>query len=93
MPQSPTDIPSVITVENTDRMILSVLFSREIFFLPCFAICKTVGVPSVVGFFISNRISNGMGNYQRSVFRLTDSVGEAVGKNVNDGFCALHGRN
>ena len=90
MPQSQTDILSVITVENTNGMILSVQFSREIIFLPRFAVCKTVGVPSVVGFFISDRISDGMRNYRRSVFRRTDSVGEAVGKNVNDGFRALH---
>jgi hypothetical protein len=32
MPPSPTDIPSVITVENTDRIISSVMFSVEIFF-------------------------------------------------------------
>jgi hypothetical protein len=32
MPQPPKDIPSVITVENTDEMILSVMFSREIIF-------------------------------------------------------------
>jgi hypothetical protein len=32
MPPSPTDIPSVITVENTDKIILSVMFSVENFF-------------------------------------------------------------
>jgi hypothetical protein len=32
MPQLPTDIPSVITVENTDEMIPLVKFSREFFF-------------------------------------------------------------
>jgi hypothetical protein len=32
MPQSQTDILSVITVENTNGMILSVQFSREIIF-------------------------------------------------------------
>jgi hypothetical protein len=48
MPPSPTDRPSVITVENANGWILSVMFWQEFFFV---AVCKTVGVPSVVGFF------------------------------------------
>jgi hypothetical protein len=32
MPQSPTDIPSVITVENTNGIIPSIKFLREFFF-------------------------------------------------------------
>jgi hypothetical protein len=32
MPQSSTDIPSVITIENIDEMIPLVKFSREFFF-------------------------------------------------------------
>ena len=44
MPQSPTVIPSMITVENTDGIISSVKFSRELFFLACLAVCKTIGV-------------------------------------------------
>jgi hypothetical protein len=43
MPQSPTDIPSVITVENIDEMIPLVKFLRE-FFLAHFAVCNTIGV-------------------------------------------------
>jgi hypothetical protein len=43
MPQSPTDILSVITVDNIDGMILSILFSREKKFWPRFVVCKTVG--------------------------------------------------
>jgi hypothetical protein len=93
MPPSPTDIQSVITVENTDGIISLVMFSRE-FFLSRFAVCKTIGVLSVVGFFyISDRISDGMKNYRRSVFRRKDSVDEAVGKKVTDGLHALHRRN
>jgi hypothetical protein len=38
MPQSPTAIPSVITMENTDGIISSVKFSRELFFLACLAV-------------------------------------------------------
>ena len=33
MPQSPMDILLVITIENTNRMISLVMFSREIFFV------------------------------------------------------------
>jgi hypothetical protein len=43
MPSSSTDSPSVITVENADGLIPSVMFSREYFFLPRVAVCKTVG--------------------------------------------------
>jgi hypothetical protein len=32
MPPSPTDIPSVIIVENTDGIISLVMFSRKFFF-------------------------------------------------------------
>jgi hypothetical protein len=52
MPQLPTGIPSVITVENTNGIILSVKFSREKKKLARFAICKTVGGSSVFGFFL-----------------------------------------
>ena len=77
----PTDISLVSSVENADERIPSVMFSQEIFF------CRTSPSvrPSVVGFFISDRISNRMGNYRRSVFGRTDSIGEVVGKNVTDG--------
>jgi hypothetical protein len=45
MPQSPTAIPSVISVENTNKIIPLVKFSREIFFFFArFAVCKTVSV-------------------------------------------------
>jgi len=89
MPPLPTDISSVSIVENADERIPSVMFSQEK------KICRTSPSvrPSVVGFFISDRISNGMGNYRRSVFGRMDSIGEAVGKNVTDGFRALHRRN
>jgi hypothetical protein len=90
MPQSPTAIPSVITMENTDGIISSVKFSRELFFLACLAVCKTVGAWF---FFISNKISDGMGNYRQSIFRRTYSVGEAIGKTFTDDLHALHRRN
>jgi len=61
------------------------MFSHEIFF--CHASPSVR--PSVVGFFIFDRISDGMGNYRQSVFGRTDSIG----KNVTDGFRALHQRN
>jgi hypothetical protein len=82
-------IPSVITIENTDGIILSVKFSREIFFLARFIVYKTVGV----WFFFSDRISDGTGNYQRLIFRRIDSAGEAIGKNFTDNLCALYRRN
>jgi hypothetical protein len=44
MPQSPMTIPSVITVENTDRIISSVKFSREFFVFAHLAVGKTIGV-------------------------------------------------
>jgi hypothetical protein len=90
MPQSPTGIPSVITVENTDGMILSVKFSWKIFFLARLAVCNTVGVWF---FLIPDRISNEMKNYRRSIFQRTNFVGEAVGKNVTNFLCASHRRN
>jgi hypothetical protein len=43
MPSSSTDSPSVITVENADGLIPSVMFSRKYIFLPRVAVCKTVG--------------------------------------------------
>jgi hypothetical protein len=60
MPPSLTEYPSVITVENTDGFISSVIFSRE-FFLSRVAVCNSVGVPSVVGFFYfrQNKRQNG----------------------------------
>jgi hypothetical protein len=64
MPPSPTDYPSMITVENTNNFIPSVIFPREIyFFLSRVAVCKTVGVPSVVVFFIADKISDEKRNY------------------------------
>jgi hypothetical protein len=89
MPQSPTDIPSVITVENTNGIIPSIKFSRE-FFLARFAVCNTVGVWF---FLITDRIGDGMKNYRRSVFRRTYSIGEAVGNIFTDGLLASHRRN
>jgi len=50
MPQSPTDIPSVITADYTDIIIPSVKFSREIFLVHV-AVCNIVGVSLVFGFF------------------------------------------
>ena len=92
MPPSPTDGPSVITVENADGWILSVMFSREKFFC-----CVSPSVrPSVFHrwlIFISDKSSDGMGNYRRLVSRQTDFVGETIGNNVTDGFHALHRRN
>jgi hypothetical protein len=44
MPPSPTDIPSVITIENADRLISLVMFPREKKTnLSRVAVCKTVG--------------------------------------------------
>jgi hypothetical protein len=48
MPQSPTAIPSVITIENTDGIILSVKFSREKNFWRASPSVR----PSVFGFFL-----------------------------------------
>ena len=59
------------------------------FFLPRFAVWR----PSVVGFFISDRISDRMRNYRPSVLWQTYSIGEAVGKNVTDRLRALHRQN
>jgi hypothetical protein len=48
----------------------------------------------VFGFFlIPDKISDGKGNYRRSIFQRTDSVSEAVGKNVTDSLRAWHRRN
>ena len=85
MPQSPTAILSVITVATTNGIISSVKFSREFFFLRTQLSVR----PSVFGFFISDRISDGTGNYRRSIFRRTYSVG----KNFTDKLRALHQRN
>jgi hypothetical protein len=61
MPQSPTAIPSVITIENTDGIILSVKFSREKKFWRASPSVR----PSVFGFFfISDRVSDRTGNYR-----------------------------
>ena len=57
MQQSPTAIPSVITVENTDRHILPVKFSRE----NCFLVRFAVGVGFL--FLISDEVSDRTGNY------------------------------
>jgi hypothetical protein len=46
--------------------------------------------PSVGGFFICDRISDGKGNYRRLVYRRTTAVGETVGNNFTDGVHALH---
>jgi hypothetical protein len=43
MPSLQTDCPSVITVENADGFIPSVMFPPEIFFLARVSVCKTVG--------------------------------------------------
>jgi hypothetical protein len=47
MPQSPTAIPLVITIENTNGIILSVKFSREKKFWRASPSVR----PSVFGFF------------------------------------------
>jgi hypothetical protein len=57
MQQSPTAIPSVITVENTDGHILPVKFSRE----NCFLVRFAVGVGFL--FLISDGVSDRTGNY------------------------------
>jgi hypothetical protein len=59
-------------------------------FLSRVAVYKTVGVPSVIGFFISDRLSDGTGNYRRLAYRQTKSVGDTVGNNFTDGCHALH---
>jgi hypothetical protein len=82
---------STSVVENTDRIIPSVKFSGKIFFFGALTVCKTVGV--WLFFFISDRISDGMKNYWRSIFRRTDFVGEVIGKNFTDELRALHQRN
>jgi hypothetical protein len=46
--------------------------------------------PSVGGFFICDRISDGKGNYRRLVYRRTTAVGETVGNNFTNGVHALH---
>ena len=79
------DYPSVLTVENSYRCSLSVMFSRDKKNLPRVSVCKTVGVPSVGGFFICDRISDGKGNYRQLVYRRTKAVGETVGNNFTDG--------
>ena len=53
-------VPSVIIVENSDRCGPSVIFSWEIFFCRASPSVR----PSVVGFFISDRISDGKRNYR-----------------------------
>jgi hypothetical protein len=88
MPQSPTGIPSVLTVENTDEHIPSVKFLWEFVFVR-FTVCKTVGVPSVFGFFIFNRVTDETRNYRQSIFRRM----YYVGKNFTDELRALHRRN
>jgi len=60
---------------NTDGIISSVKFSREIVFLACSPVCNTVGVWF---FFISYRVSDGTRNYWRSIFQQTDSIGDTV---------------
>jgi hypothetical protein len=47
----------------------------------------------VFGFFISDKSSDGKRNYRRSIFRQTNYVGDAVGKNITDEFSILHRRN
>jgi len=83
---SPTDYPSVITVENADGLIASVIYPRQ-FFLPRVAFCKTVGG---CFFFPTESV---IGNYRQLVSRRTSSVGETVGKNFTDGWHALQQRN
>jgi hypothetical protein len=80
---------STSVVENTDRIISSVKFSRN-FFFGALTVCKTVGVWL---FFISDRISDGTRNYRRSIFWRTDFVGEVIGKNFTDELRALHQQN
>jgi hypothetical protein len=50
-------------------------------------------IPLVFGFFISDKSSDGKRNYRRSIFRQTNHVGDAVGKNITDEFSILHRRN
>jgi len=52
MPQSPTASPSVITVENTDGIIMSIKFLLEKKISARSPVCNTIGVPSVFGFFL-----------------------------------------
>ena len=86
MPYLPTDNPSVITVEISDRFILSVMFPREIFFFGArVSVCKTVG-----GCFFF--ICDGNGSYRRLLYRQTCSVGEAIGNYLTDGVNSWHRR-
>ena len=64
MPQSPTNILSVITIENTDGMISLVTFSREIGFFARFIFYKNVGVSSVFLFFTELAIKREITNDQ-----------------------------
>ena len=49
--------------------------------------------PSVGGFFICDRISDGNGIYRRLLYRRTGSVGDSVGIIFTDGFHCCHRRN
>jgi hypothetical protein len=89
MPPSPMDYPSVITVENADGLILSVILPQELFFYRALPSVR----PSVFDFFICNRISDGMENYRRLVSQWIDSVSETVNNNVTDRCHALHRQN
>jgi hypothetical protein len=93
MPPSRTDYLSVITIENTEGFILSIIFTRRKKKLSRVAVCKTVGVSSVVVFFISDRIRDGTGNYRRLVYWWIDSISETVSDNFTDGCHGLHWRN
>jgi hypothetical protein len=53
MPQSPTDISSVITIEKTEEIIPSVKFSREIVF---WRTSPSI-IPSVFGFLLPTEIA------------------------------------
>jgi hypothetical protein len=68
MPQSPTASPSVITVENTDGIIMS----KSSCWKKNFQRAPPSVIPSVfrryLVFFISDQISDGTRNFRRSIF-------------------------
>jgi len=90
MPQSPTDWPSVMYHWKYKRNKSAGKVLAGIFFWRASSVCKTV---SVCLFFFTEKSSDGNENYRRSIFRQTDFIGNAVGKNITDKLCVLHRQN
>ena len=90
MSPSPINNPSVIIIENTDGCILLEIFSRDYFFYRASPSIILSVFRRWLVFFISDRISDRIGNYRRLGSRRTDSVGETVGNNFIDRCYALH---